>query len=286
MTLALRPLPSRQAACGAAAPRGERHAGRAPRPLRADGVRHASRSTGRRPPSRLGSTCRWGSATGQRLIQRPYSIASPPGHSAELEFFIRRVSGGAFTSLLWAAPIGTRLRVGPPRGLFMLDREDRRDRLFISAGTGLAPFLSMLGAECRSPHAHPDAPPARCVPRVRAGLRGAARHVGTGRPAPRVPSDPVATRHGPVLRVARSHRSRGVAPRPRLRRSFRGSRLDAGLPVRQSRDGRRLPGDPDGTRVRARGPSRRAVPGARRCQGRVDQPNRSDRHVPPGPASR
>ena len=36
------------------------------------------------------------------------------------------------------------MRVGPAKGLFVLDRDDRRPRLFIGTGTGLAPLLAML----------------------------------------------------------------------------------------------------------------------------------------------
>jgi ferredoxin-NADP reductase len=92
---------------------------------------------------------------GDLFLQRPYSIASPPGDPGPLEFFIRRVSGGALTSRLWEAQPGTRVHVGPPKGLFRLDAGDPRDRLLVAAGTGLAPFLSILGNCCRRQTASP-----------------------------------------------------------------------------------------------------------------------------------
>jgi ferredoxin--NADP+ reductase len=79
-----------------------------------------------------------------RLLQRPYSTASPKGASEEVEFLIRRVPPGAFTPLLWELPIGARLRLGRPKGLFTMQPGDPRDHLFIATGTGLAPFVSML----------------------------------------------------------------------------------------------------------------------------------------------
>jgi ferredoxin--NADP+ reductase len=79
-----------------------------------------------------------------RLLQRPYSTASPRGAREQVEFLIRRVPGGAFTSLLWELPVGARLHMGRPKGLFTMKPGDTRDHLFIATGTGLAPFVSML----------------------------------------------------------------------------------------------------------------------------------------------
>ena len=47
-----------------------------------------------------------------RPLQRPYSTASPPTATDELEFLIRRVPHGALTPRLWELPAGARLRVG------------------------------------------------------------------------------------------------------------------------------------------------------------------------------
>ncbi len=91
-----------------------------------------------------------------RLLQRPYSTASPRGTRDELEFLIRLVPGGAFTPRLWDVPVRGRLRLGRPKGLFTLRPGDSRTHLFIGTGTGLAPFVSMLEtilAGDRSPRA-------------------------------------------------------------------------------------------------------------------------------------
>lgn len=77
-------------------------------------------------------------------IQRPYSIVSLDGGADRVELFIRRVPDGALSSRLWTLPIGARVRVGQPKGLFVLDENDRRPRVFIGTGTGLAPLLAML----------------------------------------------------------------------------------------------------------------------------------------------
>lgn len=78
------------------------------------------------------------------LVQRPYSNAAAGG-AAELEFLIRRVPGGRFTPALWATPVGTPMSLGRATGVFTLLPDDDRTHLFIATGTGLAPFLAMLG---------------------------------------------------------------------------------------------------------------------------------------------
>jgi ferredoxin--NADP+ reductase len=85
-----------------------------------------------------------GLAVDGRLLQRPYSTSSPSGTGHELEFLVRLVAGGAFTPRLWRLAVGDRLRIGPPKGLFTLRPDDSRTHLFISTGTGLAPFVAML----------------------------------------------------------------------------------------------------------------------------------------------
>ena len=80
-----------------------------------------------------------------RVIRRPYSTSSAPG-SLDLEFLIRRVAGGTFTPALWRTKRGGRLLLGRAKGLFTLDPADDRAHLFVSTGTGLAPFVAMLGS--------------------------------------------------------------------------------------------------------------------------------------------
>jgi ferredoxin-NADP reductase len=81
-----------------------------------------------------------------KLIQRPYSVASPPtlAGSDGYEFYVRLVQGGTFTPFLWRLPIGHGMRMIGPKGKFMLLPEDDRTHIFISSGTGNAPFVSMI----------------------------------------------------------------------------------------------------------------------------------------------
>jgi ferredoxin-NADP reductase len=81
-----------------------------------------------------------------KLIQRPYSVASPPVVAGDdgYEFYVRLVQGGMFTPLLWQMPIGQGMRMIGPKGKFVLRPDDDRTHIFISSGTGNAPFVSMM----------------------------------------------------------------------------------------------------------------------------------------------
>ena len=81
-----------------------------------------------------------------KIVQRPYSVASPPVSAGTegYEFYVRLVEGGTFTPLLWRMPIGQRMRMIGPKGKFLLQPDDQRTHIFISSGTGNAPFVSMM----------------------------------------------------------------------------------------------------------------------------------------------
>jgi ferredoxin-NADP reductase len=81
-----------------------------------------------------------------KMVQRPYSVASPPVSAGTdgYEFYVRLVNGGTFTPLLWRIPIGQRMRMIGPKGKFLLQPDDDRTHVFISSGTGNAPFVSMM----------------------------------------------------------------------------------------------------------------------------------------------
>jgi ferredoxin--NADP+ reductase len=81
-----------------------------------------------------------------KILQRPYSVASPPAvaGSEGYEFYVRRVQGGAFTPVLFDLPLGHRMRMIGPKGKFTLLPDDDRTHIFISSGTGNAPFVAMM----------------------------------------------------------------------------------------------------------------------------------------------
>ena len=82
----------------------------------------------------------------ERILQRPYSVASPPAVAGTegYEFYVRRVQGGTFTPVLFDLPIGHRMRMIGPKGKFTLLPDDDRTHIFISSGTGNAPFVAMM----------------------------------------------------------------------------------------------------------------------------------------------
>ena len=81
-----------------------------------------------------------------RIVQRPYSVASPPAAAGSdgYEFYVRLVQGGTFTPLLWRLPVGHGMRMIGPKGKFVLQPDDDRTHIFISSGTGNAPFVAMM----------------------------------------------------------------------------------------------------------------------------------------------
>lgn len=86
-------------------------------------------------------------------VSRAYSVASPPEEKRWLEFYIRYVdqpaSDNPLTHLLWKLRPGDPLWLGPKIvGHFTLAKtvgeDDPRLKVFVAAGTGLAPFVSMI----------------------------------------------------------------------------------------------------------------------------------------------
>jgi ferredoxin--NADP+ reductase len=96
------------------------------------------------PPFQAGQYFALGLWIEGRLVQRPYSAASASVSAGELEFLVRLIPGGALTPRLWQLRPEDRLRIGPPKGLFGLMPDDERTHLFLSTGTGLAPFIAMV----------------------------------------------------------------------------------------------------------------------------------------------
>jgi CDP-4-dehydro-6-deoxyglucose reductase len=76
---------------------------------------------------------------------RSYSIASTPNGSNEFELVIVYVPLGAGTNYLWKeVEIGSIIPFKGPQGKFTLPDVIETDLCFISTGTGIAPFRSML----------------------------------------------------------------------------------------------------------------------------------------------
>ncbi len=81
--------------------------------------------------------------TDGKKTARSYSIASSPERKGTLEFCIKTIPGGIASPYLFARQIGDELEIRGPMGSFIL-RDTTRDLVFISIGTGIAPFRSMI----------------------------------------------------------------------------------------------------------------------------------------------
>jgi len=96
-------------------------------------------------------------------VGRAMSIASAPEFDGPVEFYIRRVTRPAtrnpLTHLLWKRHAGDRVYMGTvAAGTFTISDtvgdSDPRIRVMVAAGTGLAPFISMIrSATCRDANA-------------------------------------------------------------------------------------------------------------------------------------
>lgn len=89
-------------------------------------------------------------------VRRAMSIASAPQQRETIDFYVRYVnkpeSPNPLTHLMWELEPGARMSMSRRAvGKFTIDEtiglEDGRLRLCVAAGTGLAPFLSMVEAE-------------------------------------------------------------------------------------------------------------------------------------------
>ncbi len=81
---------------------------------------------------------------GQKIIKRPYSIASPPYEKGYIDLVWKRVEGGFMTNYLWKLKQGDSLQIQGPLGRFLLKEPLPRHIAFVATGTGIAPFRSMI----------------------------------------------------------------------------------------------------------------------------------------------
>jgi ferredoxin-NADP reductase len=88
-----------------------------------------------------------GAGPGGRDLRRAYSIASSPELSLEgrptFELCVKLVEGGPGTSYLNSLKIGDSMTGMAPFGDFVFKPKPGRHAMFISTGTGLAPFRAM-----------------------------------------------------------------------------------------------------------------------------------------------
>ncbi len=84
--------------------------------------------------------------TPEKVVKRSYSIASPPGWAVQgrLDLCWKRVPGGFATGFLWTLKQGDKLEIQGPLGRFTLKQPLPKTIVYVSTGTGIAPFRSMI----------------------------------------------------------------------------------------------------------------------------------------------
>ena len=127
-----------------------------------------------------------------RIVQRPYSVASPPAvvGTDGYEFYVRLVQGGTFTPLLWDLPVGHPMRMIGPKGKFMLRPERRADPHLHLVGDGQRPVRGDDAAAPRRRAAAQRRLPQRRLVRPRARLPHDPRGLGGVGRRTRSPTSP------------------------------------------------------------------------------------------------
>ena len=76
-------------------------------------------------------------------IEKPFSIASAPSQNT-IEILIRMHKEGELTPHVCKLKKGSKLKISGPYGVFEVKPTKRKEIIFIAAGTGIAPFRSMI----------------------------------------------------------------------------------------------------------------------------------------------
>lgn len=80
----------------------------------------------------------------EKPFKRPYSIASSPTWKGTLDLCWKKIPGGAATEYLWSLKEGDTLQIQAPLGRFTLKEPYPKKIIFVSTGTGIAPFRAMM----------------------------------------------------------------------------------------------------------------------------------------------
>jgi NAD(P)H-flavin reductase/hemoglobin-like flavoprotein len=77
-------------------------------------------------------------------LWRTYSVANAPRPDGTMEFHVRDTGGWVSSALVRRLRPGDMLRLAAPMGSMTLDPHSRRDVVFVTGGTGLAPVKALL----------------------------------------------------------------------------------------------------------------------------------------------
>jgi len=78
-----------------------------------------------------------------KVIKRPYSIASSSLWKDRLDLSLKKVEGGFATEHFWQMKEGDTLKIQGPLGRFVVKEPLPKKIVFVSTGTGIAPFRAM-----------------------------------------------------------------------------------------------------------------------------------------------
>jgi ferredoxin-NADP reductase len=81
---------------------------------------------------------------GDKVKRTAYSIASSPQRTDGFELCVTHVDGGVSSTYLHNMKVGDKIQGMAPLGTFVL-KDESRDFVFVSTGSGIAPFRSMIG---------------------------------------------------------------------------------------------------------------------------------------------
>jgi Flavodoxin reductases (ferredoxin-NADPH reductases) family 1 len=80
----------------------------------------------------------------EKMVRKPYSIASPPHWSERIELCIKKVEGGYVSSYFFDLKPGYVMPMEAPLGVFRLKDPLPEHLLFVATGTGVAPLRAMI----------------------------------------------------------------------------------------------------------------------------------------------
>lgn len=81
---------------------------------------------------------------GKRIL-REYTIFSSPDEKGFIDIYLKKVEGGFASTKLFSMKIGDKIEMKGPTGFFTLKNDSQnKEIIFVSSGTGFAPFGSIL----------------------------------------------------------------------------------------------------------------------------------------------
>lgn len=81
-----------------------------------------------------------------KKLRRPYSIVSKPSQKESIDLCIKIIKNGPASKFFKTLKVGDDVEFFGPAGKFTINKKSlSKDIVFVSAGTGLTPFISMVG---------------------------------------------------------------------------------------------------------------------------------------------